>query len=157
MKTPKNSPKKSFPYQTVGLDTQILFFDDVKKSFKKDTPKTPMKKTPLKTPMKKIIREAPFQKRIIAGLEKKGWYVIKLIQTNKNGIPDLLALKKGYRPLFIEVKGTGTHVAKLQEYRLGQLAKLDCDAQIWSPMDDGVGVNVRKFYENKFEKKYGKL
>lgn len=46
--------------------------------------------------------------------------VIKLIQTSHNGIPDLMALRKGVT-IFIEVKAPGKKPAPLQEYRLNKL------------------------------------
>jgi len=42
--------------------------------------------------------------------------VINLIATNHNGIPDLLALKEGEKPLFIECKKKGDRVSPLQSY-----------------------------------------
>ena len=33
--------------------------------------------------------EKDIQAKIIAKMEAHGWYVVKLIQTNKNGIPDI--------------------------------------------------------------------
>ena len=67
--------------------------------------------------------EAKFQSRLILKYEKKGYYVIKLIQTNKNGIPDLLLLKDKVIPLFIEVKGKKGVVSELQKYRMKELTK----------------------------------
>jgi len=37
--------------------------------------------------------EAKYQAKLIKQLEQDGYYVLKLIKTNKNGIPDILALK----------------------------------------------------------------
>ena len=36
--------------------------------------------------------EQQIQSRRIKELEAKGYYVIKLVKTNKNGIPDLIAI-----------------------------------------------------------------
>ena len=47
--------------------------------------------------------EQKIQAKRIKQLEKEGFYVIKLIQTNKNGIPDLVALKDDCI-LFSEIK-----------------------------------------------------
>ena len=57
----------------------------------------------------------------IKELESKGYYVLKLIKTNKNGIPDLVALHPDKEVLFIEVKTKKGKVSKLQEYRLKEL------------------------------------
>lgn len=56
--------------------------------------------------------------------ERKGYFVINLIKTNKNGIPDLLALKKGEPPIFIECKEKHDYLSELQKYRLRELNKL---------------------------------
>ena len=64
--------------------------------------------------------EQKIQTRRIKQLEAEGYYVLKLIQTNKNGIPDLLALKDG-EILFSEVKRPSGKLSKLQEYRLKEL------------------------------------
>lgn len=77
-----------------------------------------------------IMSEASYQAKIIKDLESKGYYVIKLIKTNKVGIPDLLALKDGEQPYFIEVKGKKTPVSKLQEFRLKELQSFGFKAEI---------------------------
>ena len=33
--------------------------------------------------------ESKYQNKIIKDFESRGWFVLKLIKTNKNGIPDL--------------------------------------------------------------------
>jgi len=73
--------------------------------------------------------EATYQSKLIKKYESEGYYVLKLISTNKNGIPDLLALKPD-DVKFIEVKGAKTPVSKLQEYRIKELKKLGFDATI---------------------------
>lgn len=55
-------------------------------------------------------------------LERRGWWVVKLIQCSVNGLPDLMALKEG-RTLFIEVKRPGAKPAPLQTLRHQQLTK----------------------------------
>jgi len=73
--------------------------------------------------------EASHQRKLIKQLEADGYYVLKLIKTNKNGIPDLLALKPN-DVKFIEVKGVKTPVSKLQQYRIKELKKLGFNATI---------------------------
>ena len=41
-----------------------------------------------------------FQTKIIKEYESNGWFVINLIKTNKNGIPDLLCIKEGEKTFF---------------------------------------------------------
>lgn len=66
--------------------------------------------------------EGQVQKKIKKNLEDIGWYVIRLTVTGVGGMPDLLALKKGELPFFIEVKKTkGGIVSKLQEYMIRKL------------------------------------
>jgi len=62
-----------------------------------------------------------FQTKIIKEYEDKGYYVINLMATNKNGIPDLLCLKKGGDPVFIECKESTDTIKKLQEFRIKEL------------------------------------
>ena len=48
--------------------------------------------------------EQQIQSNRIKELEAEGYYVLKLMKTNKNGIPDILALKPVADVLFSEVK-----------------------------------------------------
>jgi Holliday junction resolvase len=75
------------------------------------------------------LSEQTHQKKLIDQLEKEGFYVLKLIKTNKNGIADLLALKPN-EVRFIEVKGKKTVVSELQKFRLRELIKLGFNATI---------------------------
>jgi hypothetical protein len=70
------------------------------------------------------------QTKLINEYEKKGYYVINLIKTNKNGIADLLCLKEGEKPLFIESKEVKDTVKPLQEYRRKELISLGFDSII---------------------------
>ncbi len=67
--------------------------------------------------------EASYQSKLIKELTAQGYYVLKLIKTNKNGIPDLLALKKD-EIYFIEVKAKNGRLSKLQKFRLEELNRL---------------------------------
>jgi len=69
-----------------------------------------------------------YQSKVIKKYEKLGYYVINLVKTNRNGIPDLLCLKKGEVPLFVECKGPGDTIKPLQEYRVRELKGLGFDA-----------------------------
>ena len=64
--------------------------------------------------------ESCLQRQIIRHLEGEGWFVLKLIQTNKNGIPDLLAIRQGVT-IFVEVKRAGAKARPLQEYRMKEI------------------------------------
>ena len=65
--------------------------------------------------------EQKIQAKRIQELEDEGYYVIKLLKTNKNGIPDLIAIPPNCDVLFSEIKKPGGKVSKLQEYRLKEL------------------------------------
>lgn len=66
------------------------------------------------------MRESKFQSLIIKKMQDEGWYVIKLITTNRNGIPDLLCVK-GNDVKFIEVKAKNGKLRPLQDYRINEL------------------------------------
>jgi hypothetical protein len=65
--------------------------------------------------------EQQIQSKIIKQLEADGYYVIKLVRTNKNGIPDLIAIPKDSDVLFVEVKRPGGRLSELQKYRIKEL------------------------------------
>ena len=64
--------------------------------------------------------EKKLQTLRIKQLESEGYYVIKLVKTNKNGIPDLIALKPN-DILFVEVKRKNGVLSELQKYRIEEL------------------------------------
>jgi Holliday junction resolvase len=66
------------------------------------------------------MKEQQVQSKIIKRLEDQGWYVIKLIKTNKNGIPDLVAFKDNDFQ-FIEVKTETGKLSELQKFRIEEL------------------------------------
>jgi hypothetical protein len=68
--------------------------------------------------------EQQIQIKVIKLMESKGYYVLKLSKTNKQGIPDLLCLKKDEPPFFIEVKTDKGVVSALQLYRQKELKEL---------------------------------
>ena len=76
--------------------------------------------------------EQQIQNKRIKELESKGYYVIKLIKTNKNGIPDLIALPKGCDVLFSEVKTPKGVVSELQKYRLKELESYGFKTEIYN-------------------------
>ena len=65
--------------------------------------------------------ENQIQLKRIKQLEKEGYYVIKLTVTNKNGIPDLIAIPKDSDVLFSEIKKPRGKVSAIQQYRIKQL------------------------------------
>ncbi len=80
------------------------------------------------------MKEQQIQAKKIKELEAQGYYVIKLINTNKNGIPDLIAIPPNSDVLFIEVKGPNGKVSKLQEFRHQELADKGIKVEIFKPI-----------------------
>jgi Holliday junction resolvase-like predicted endonuclease len=75
--------------------------------------------------------EQQIQTKKIKELEEQGYYVIKLKLTNKNGIPDLIAIPKNSDTKFIEVKKPNGKISKLQEYRIEELEKHGVSVEIY--------------------------
>lgn len=76
--------------------------------------------------------EQKIQKKRIDQLEAEGYYVIKLIKTNKNGIPDIIAIPPDAPVLFSEVKTPKGRLSKIQEYRLKELKKYGFKTEIYN-------------------------
>ena len=83
-------------------------------------------------------------------LEWKGWKVVRLntgafpitdrngktryVKTGTRGLPDLLALKETYPPIFIEVKGEGGKLSKHQKEMIDLINKTTARATVvWTP------------------------
>jgi|TARA_R110002020_G_scaffold143531_3_gene315849 Holliday junction resolvase len=75
--------------------------------------------------------EQQIQYKKIKELESEGYYVLKLTKTNKNGIPDLLALHPDKEILFVEVKTKKGKVSKLQQYRIKELIEHGFRAEVY--------------------------
>ena len=76
--------------------------------------------------------EQQIQSKRIKELEELGYYVIKLIQTNKNGIPDLIAIPKDSNVLFSEIKKPMGKVSALQKYRIKELSEHGITTEVYS-------------------------
>ena len=86
--------------------------------------------------------EQQIQSKKIKELEDEGYYVIKLIKTNKNGIPDVLALHKNLGVKFLEIKTPKGKVSKLQEYRRAK--------RIWVHHRDFQGMSITTKWRKHF-------
>lgn len=75
------------------------------------------------------MNESFTQRKIIQRYTAEGWLCIKLIQTNMNGIHDLICLRDGVA-VFIEVKRQGGRIAPLQIYRHDQIKELGFDSYV---------------------------
>jgi hypothetical protein len=62
------------------------------------------------------MKESQLQSKIIKDLELSGWYVNKVMKSQKAGWPDLEAFKQS-RAIFIETKTTGKTAKPLQQYQ----------------------------------------
>ena len=75
--------------------------------------------------------EQQIQSKRIKELEEQGYYVLKLVKTNKNGIPDVLAIRPDAAVIFSEIKTEKGKLSKLQEYRLKELDKHGCKTEVY--------------------------
>ena len=75
--------------------------------------------------------EQQIQAKRIKELEAEGYYVIKLVKTNKNGIPDLVAIPKNSDAIFVEVKRPDGKLSKLQQYRIKELESHGIKTQVY--------------------------
>ena len=80
--------------------------------------------------MESRLTEQAIQKKIIKQLEKKGYFVLKLIKCNKNGHPDLIAVKEN-ETIFIEVKRPDGVLSELQKVRIKELRSRNINVKIW--------------------------
>ena len=71
------------------------------------------------------MKESTIQSKIAKRLKENGWLVTKLIQTSMNGIPDLMAIRKG-NVIFLEVKKPGEDASELQKYVIDNINKAGC-------------------------------
>ena len=77
------------------------------------------------------MKEQQIQAKRIKELEAEGYYVIKLTVTNKNGIPDLIAIPPNCGVLFSEVKTKNGRVSALQKYRMKELEKHGLKTEVY--------------------------
>jgi hypothetical protein len=77
------------------------------------------------------VTEQQIQNKKIKELEAQGYYVIKLITTNRPGIPDLIAIPPNSDVEFIEVKTPIGKVSELQKYRHKELKQYGLTVEIY--------------------------
>ena len=75
--------------------------------------------------------EQQIQKKRIDQLEKQGYYVLKLVKTNKNGILDIVAIPPNTPVIFSEVKTPKGKTSPIQDYRLKELDKYGFITEIY--------------------------
>ena len=74
--------------------------------------------------------ESSYQKTLIKQFESEGYLVLKLIQVQKAGYPDLLLLKPNGEIRFVEVKAKRGRLSKIQKYRIDELKRLGFDVEV---------------------------
>ena len=67
--------------------------------------------------------EASIQKKVIDYLTAKGCFVVKVINANKDGVPDLLVCVPSGLFCAIEMKKPGKTPDELQEFQIEQIRK----------------------------------
>ena len=77
-----------------------------------------------------MLSEQKVQTKRIKELESQGYYVIKLIKTNKNGIPDIIALHPEKGVLFSEIKRADGKLSPLQKYRIEELKQKGFNVEV---------------------------
>jgi Holliday junction resolvase len=75
--------------------------------------------------------EQQIQAKRIKQLEAEGYYVLKLIKTNRNGIPDLIAIKEG-EVLFSEIKTPKGKLSEIQKYRMKELESYGFKTELYN-------------------------
>jgi len=78
--------------------------------------------------------EQQIQNKIIKKLELSGYFVLKLIKCNKNGYPDLIAVKEN-ETIFIEVKKSKGVLSELQKVRIKELRSRNIKVKVWTDYD----------------------
>ena len=74
--------------------------------------------------------ESSYQKKLIKQFESEGYLVLKLIQINKAGYPDLLLLRPNGEIRFVEVKAKRGRLSKIQKYRIDELKKIGYTVEV---------------------------
>jgi Holliday junction resolvase len=77
------------------------------------------------------MKEQQIQAKRIKQLEAEGYYVLKLIKTNRNGIPDLIAIKEG-DILFSEIKTPKGKLSEIQKYRMKELESYGFKTELYN-------------------------
>ena len=81
------------------------------------------------------MKEQDYQKKISDNLTNQGWFVMNLIKTNKNGIPDLQASKFNEPTIYIECKTPKGVLSDIQVFRLNELQDLGFNCFVSYGMD----------------------
>ncbi len=72
--------------------------------------------------------------------------MVKLIKTNKNGIPDLLAVKEN-RTIFVEVKQEHGKLSEIQRFRINELRAKGIEVFVWIEYNKNFDKLDNYYYE----------
>lgn len=82
------------------------------------------------------MNESKLQTKILKYLKQEGYYSIKTILCNRNGVPDIIACSPTGQFVALEVKFGKGRPSKLQEWNIAEIKKVGGKAGIvWSIED----------------------
>lgn len=76
--------------------------------------------------------EAQFQAKLIRGWKAEGYMVVKIIQANLSGLPDIMLLRDG-KVRFVEVKAASGRVSPVQQHRHEELRAMGFSVEVVYP------------------------
>lgn len=83
------------------------------------------------------MKEQNIQAKIKKYLESKGAYVVKVVQANKAGVPDLLACYKGkFVGLEVKTPKTLNNVSPLQAFNLSKISEAGGISYVVTSIED---------------------
>jgi hypothetical protein len=83
--------------------------------------------------------ESKLQKKVIADLKKKGWYVVKIVMCNVPGIPDALLMRDS-KAVWVEFKDKGKKPEPLQLHRHKELRNHGFEVFVIDTWEQYIGI-----------------
>lgn len=78
--------------------------------------------------------ESAIQKKLLDGLDSRGWWTQKVVGQSRNGLPDIVAVHDG-ETLWIEVKRDDGKLGKSQHREIPLMARHGCNVLVVIGMD----------------------
>lgn len=78
--------------------------------------------------------------------QRRGFYVLRLIQVSKSGVPDLLLIKDGIAS-FVEVKAKNGVISDMQRLRAKELREVGCNVRFVTEGDVDIDEGEIKINE----------
>jgi hypothetical protein len=96
------------------------------------------------------VLESKIQKKRIKKHELNGYWVLKIVRANKNGVHDLLLIdKKTCIASFEEVKAVGGEISDMQKLRARELRAFGCQVDFVTeggePFSEGDDLEIMDF------------